>query len=90
MDVADVAADLRAEQDALDAVVRDLPAEAWATPTPSPGWTVSDQIGHLTYFDGTAALAIVDPDGFKKATAELMSNRGGMEDVTLHRDPAPA
>ena len=67
MSVRDVASDLLAEQDALDAVVAPLPDEAWAMPTPSPGWTVADQIGHLTYFDGTAALAITDPDAFVAA-----------------------
>ncbi len=53
--------------DALDAIVAPLPAERWATATPSPGWSVADQIGHLTYFDGTAALAITDPDRVRRA-----------------------
>ena len=57
MNVAQVTADLIAEQDALDDVVAPLPDGAWLTPTPSPGWSVADQIGHLTFFDRTAALA---------------------------------
>ena len=44
-----------------------------ATPTPSPGWTVADQIAHLTYFDTTAALAITDPEAFRRSVTELMS-----------------
>ena len=63
MDVTEVLADLRAEQQALDDIVAGLDAEQWQLPTPSPGWTVADQIGHLTYFDRNAALAITDPDG---------------------------
>ena len=64
----DVATDLVAEQQALDDVVAGLSADEWPTPTPSPGWTVADQIGHLTYFDRTARLAIADPDAFADAS----------------------
>ena len=53
-DVQRLAADLRDEQEVLDGLVAGLPGDGWATPTPSPGWTIADQIGHLTYFDGTA------------------------------------
>ena len=63
---ASVRADLIAEQDALDAVVAPLDDDLWALPTPSPRWTIADQIGHLTYFDWTAALAITDEDGRAK------------------------
>ena len=65
--VASVRDDLIAEQDALDAVIRELDADQWALPTPSPRWSIADQIGHLTHFDWTAALAITDPDQFKPA-----------------------
>ncbi len=68
-----VRADLIAEQDALDAVVGELDAEHWALDTPSPRWTIADQIGHLAYFDWTAALAITDPDRFTTNTNEMMS-----------------
>ncbi|MDE0802892.1 MAG: maleylpyruvate isomerase N-terminal domain-containing protein, partial [Acidimicrobiales bacterium] len=47
-DLATIAADLRAEQEALDAVVADLDEAQWQTDTASPGWSVADQIGHLT------------------------------------------
>jgi uncharacterized protein (TIGR03084 family) len=64
MDVNAVLDDLVAEQQALDAVVAPLTPEQWTLPTPSPRWSIADQIGHLTYFDTTAALAIDDPDAF--------------------------
>jgi uncharacterized protein (TIGR03084 family) len=87
MDVADeVAADLAAEQDALDAVVAGLSAEQWRTPTPSPGWTVADQIGHLTYFDATATLAMADPYTFMAHRRQLVksfSDPGAFEAATL-------
>jgi len=75
----DVAADLVAEQDALDAVVAPLDAAAWAAPTASPGWSVFDQIAHLTYFDTTAALALCDTDAFMAHRNEL---------VAMFADPA--
>jgi uncharacterized protein (TIGR03084 family) len=62
--VREVLDDLVAEQRALDAVVAPLPPEQWLLPTPSPRWSIADQIGHLTFFDRTAVMAIVDPDAF--------------------------
>jgi uncharacterized protein (TIGR03084 family) len=76
MDVSDVLADLCAEQATLDDIVAGLDAEQWLLPTPSPGWTIADQIGHLTYFDGTAALAVVDPPAFQDAMTSLLSSGG--------------
>lgn len=97
MDVLGILADLKAEQAALDDVVVALADEQWATPTPSPGWAVRDQIGHLTYFDGTAALAIEDPDAFvadrDALLRSLLSGEGGsVDDFTLgaYRAMSPA
>ena len=89
MDVTDVLADLLAEQQALDDIVAGLAAEQWQLPTPSPGWNVADQIGHLTYFDGTAALAVVDPPAFQDAMTSLLSSGGAgaesADDIVLGR-----
>lgn len=74
MDVQAVLDDLVAEQQALDGVVAALEPEQWSLPTPSPRWTISDQIGHLTFFDTTAALAITDPDAFGAHRSELVAN----------------
>ena len=79
MDVTDVLADLRAEQQTLDDIVASLDTAQWQLPTPSPGWTIADQIGHLTYFDGTAALAVVDPPAFQDAMSSLLSSGGAGE-----------
>lgn len=81
-DVADLADDLAAEQDALDRVVAGLSGEQWATPTASPGWTVADQIGHLTYFDGAAVTAITDEEAFQASIAPMLAD---VDTVTLHR-----
>jgi uncharacterized protein (TIGR03084 family) len=84
-DVHRVAADLRAEQETLDAIVDGLTEEQWRLATPSPGWTVADQIGHLTYYDGAAATAIEDPPAFKESMAELFADPGRIDSLTLHR-----
>jgi uncharacterized protein (TIGR03084 family) len=72
MDLSDIRADLAAEQAALDDVVGALRDDQWALATPSPGWSVADQVGHLTYFDGTAVQAITDPDRFVAVRDELI------------------
>ncbi len=65
--------DLRAEGEALDALVAPLGAEGWAAGTPAAGWTVAHQVAHLAWTDGRALLAVRDPDGF---TAELGGDLG--------------
>ncbi len=72
MQVADVRNDLLAEQEALDQIVSGLTTDQWALATASPRWSVADQVGHLTYFDNTAAMAITDPDGFTALVQELV------------------
>lgn len=87
--LASIASDLLAEQDSLDRVVADLTDDEWATPTASTGWSIADQIGHLTYFDGTAALAIEDADAFQGELETLMSAGDGVEAMTLTRGLTP-
>jgi uncharacterized protein (TIGR03084 family) len=83
MTVSGVRQDLIDEQEALDAVVAPLSAEQWARASASPRWSVGDQIGHLTYFDGTAALAINDPEAFRTHRDDLVRNLSDAELVTL-------
>jgi uncharacterized protein (TIGR03084 family) len=88
-DVREVAADMRAEQEALDTLVADLTDEQWAVATPSPGWSVADQIGHLTYFDGAAATAIADPAAFTASVEQLVA-ADDRDALTLHRHLPPS
>jgi len=86
MDVSEVLEDLVAEQEALDRVVDELSDEQFGLATPSERWTVADQLGHLTYFDTTAALAIKDGAAFADHKAELMSafvDALAVDDATL-------
>ena len=79
--------DLLAEQSQLDDLLDELDAEQLATPTPSPGWTVADQLAHLTYFDRAAATAIEQPEDFTPMVAALfeaaVSAEDGMDRFTL-------
>lgn len=86
MNVSDVIDDLIAEQQALDDVVAALPGDDWELATPSPGWSVGDQIGHLTYFDGTAALAITDTEAFVAHRDRLvadLADSDAVDEITL-------
>jgi uncharacterized protein (TIGR03084 family) len=65
-DLKPVLADLQAESDDLDALVSELPDEAWAGATPAPGWTIAHQIAHLAWTDDAAALAVTAPDAFQE------------------------
>lgn len=71
-DLAGLLADLAAETAVLDGLIANLDDPSWRTPTPSPGWSIQDQVTHLAYFDETARRAATDPDGFRAEAAELM------------------
>ena len=57
-------ADLAEEGADLDALIADLPAQRWGSPTPAPGWTVAHQVAHLAWTDEVAILAATDADEF--------------------------
>ena len=84
-DLATLRADLIAEQAALDAVVATITEAQWHTGTPSVGWDVADQIGHLAYFDRAAAIAIVEPERFASELDEFFNGvlAVGADDYTL-------
>ncbi|MGE2692597.1 TIGR03084 family metal-binding protein [Mycolicibacterium pulveris] len=78
---APMVADLRAESDALDALVADLAPAQWATPTPAPGWTIAHQIAHLLWTDRVALTAVTDEDGFAAVLAEAAKDPDGFVDA---------
>jgi uncharacterized protein (TIGR03084 family) len=87
--VTSLRADLLAEQEALDTVVAPLSDEQWQLDTPSPGWSVADQIAHLTYFDESASWAITDEERFRASLTDLAPvltadpDLDAMDNVTL-------
>ena len=70
-DLASIVEDLRAEGDALDALVADLTDQQWSMPTPAPGWTVAHQIGHLSWTDNVAERTTSGAAGDPAAAAEF-------------------
>jgi len=68
--------DLAAEGDALDALLADQPDHVWSTATPAQGWTVADQVGHLTWTDEVATLAASDAEAFAEAMEAMLTERG--------------
>ena len=72
MNLADLLEDLLDEQASLDEIVAPLDDRDWDLPTPSPRWSVTDQIGHLCYFDGAAVQAIRDPEAFSVEARRMM------------------
>lgn len=94
MDVSEVLDDLVDEQQELDRIVATLEVDQFSSPTPSPRWSVADQLGHLSFFDTTAALAINDAAAFDEHKRELLdafSDELAVDDATLgtFRDLAP-
>lgn len=75
----EVRADLIAEQHCLDDIVSDLQPDQWDLRTACAGWSVADQIGHLSYFDNAASIAIADPSSFSAMVSALWdaAERGG-------------
>ena len=66
--------DLSAEQDALDAIVAHIDPTPWCEQTPAVGWNVSDQIGHLTFFDERATMAITDRAAFADELSDAVND----------------
>jgi uncharacterized protein (TIGR03084 family) len=81
--------DLRAESEALDALVSGLSAEDWSRPTPAPGWTVAHQIAHLHWTDEVAALANADPQDFYAHLGEAVGDPLTLADRAAAERVAP-
>lgn len=82
---APMVADLRDESDALDALVADLPATGWQTPTPAPGWTIAHQIAHLWWTDRVSLQTITDEPAFAAVLGEAAGNPDGFVDAAAER-----
>ncbi len=63
--------DLAAEGDELDQLVSVIEPNRWRVATPSPGWTIAHQIGHLAASNRFAALAVTDPVAFAARRSQL-------------------
>jgi uncharacterized protein (TIGR03084 family) len=79
-DVAEVLRDLAAESSDLEALLAARPDRDWRRATPAEGWTVADQIGHLTWTDEVALLSATDADAFAAALHEALREFDGYID----------
>jgi uncharacterized protein (TIGR03084 family) len=70
--------DLVDEHAALDVLVAPLDEAQWDLATPSPGWSVRDQVSHLWFFDQRAVMAMTDPEAFA-ADMRMLLESGGTE-----------
>lgn len=66
--------DLAHETGSLMGLLLSYPSAAWDTLTPAPGWTVRDQVRHLTFSDDAARLAITDEAGFEDLRNQALSD----------------
>jgi uncharacterized protein (TIGR03084 family) len=73
--------DLAAEGDELDQLVSGIEPDRWQTVTPSPGWTIAHQIGHLAASDRFTALAVTDPEAFAASLSGLAGDLSEVNDA---------
>lgn len=73
--------DLNAEHEALEGVLEKLDELQWQTMTPSAGWNIKDQVRHLAYFDGRAALSATNASKFNRHLEEVFGDLEGFVNV---------
>ncbi len=73
--------DLRAEQEGLASLLAGLAPADWSRPTPAPGWTITDQVAHLAFFDHSALTALTDADEFTKMVEAALADPDGYVDT---------
>jgi uncharacterized protein (TIGR03084 family) len=73
--------DLAAEGDRLEALVADLDAAGWHTPTPAPGWDVATQVAHLAWTDEVAVKAATDKDAWDAVVLGAIADPEGYVDA---------
>ncbi len=84
--------DLLAESAALREVLAGLADSDWILATPAAGWTVTDQVTHLAYFDDMARLSVTEPARFTAEAARLAAAGDDFPDqvAARYRDTPPA
>jgi uncharacterized protein (TIGR03084 family) len=91
VDLASLIDDLADESDITLGLLAALSDDDWALQTPAIGWTITDQVSHLAYFDETTTQSIVDPEAFRAAAAALTAAGDDYPDriaATYHSMPA--
>ena len=70
----EICTDLANEYEELDTIVAPLDESGWNVMTPAKGWTVKDQIRHLAFYDGSAKLAVTEPEAFGQHLADIAAD----------------
>ncbi|WP_103535984.1 TIGR03084 family metal-binding protein [Streptomyces sp. SM11] len=79
----DVLKHLSTEIAELAQLVEKIDDDAWDTATPAPGWTITDQMAHLTFVFNLARTAAAAPEEFKAVTAAAAGNFDGAVNAAL-------
>jgi len=84
--------DLLAESGELRAVLAGLPGADWVLSTPAAGWTITDQVTHLSYFDDAARRSVTEPERFTAEAGRLAAAGDDFPDqvAAQYRDTPPA
>jgi uncharacterized protein (TIGR03084 family) len=83
-------ADLLAESATLRQVLGGLSPADWARATPAAGWTITDQVTHLAYFDDVTRLSLTDPERFASEAGQLAADGDDFPDRVAARFHATA
>jgi uncharacterized protein (TIGR03084 family) len=82
VDLATLCQDFLDERDSLRLLLTELDEPDWQCPTPAPGWLVLDQVTHLAWFDEAAALAMTDPEAFRRQREPVLADiEGFVQDI---------
>ncbi|AUS81251.1 TIGR03084 family protein [Actinoalloteichus sp. AHMU CJ021] len=81
--LADAIADLTAEAEEVDRLVADLEPPRWALDTPAPGWTIADQVAHLTFIFRLAETAAAEPEAFRAMVSGAEADFEGAVNAAL-------
>jgi len=73
-DLKPLLADLAAESADVIALLARLTPADWTRPTPAAGWSITDQVTHLAYFDDVTLLSLTDPDRFRAEAQTLAAD----------------
>jgi enediyne biosynthesis protein E11 len=91
-DLQTVISDLTAESQEIDRLVGGIDDDQWALPTPALGWTIADQVAHLSFIYTLAGTAAADPVTFQALVAGAEDDFDGAVNAALglYRGTAPA
>lgn len=66
--------DLGQQEASLDRLLSPLGPGDWETASAAPGWTVKDQLFHISYFDQVAGDVVVSPRSFLDARPGILAD----------------